>query len=126
MSYYVPGHLPKRIDEYRKRLKNLSVTFIQFSPDGSELLVNLGGEQLYSFVLNGDYSQNRGFSLRHDSFRDLLANAPEPAADENATESTQQADTSASTSSSTSATGEAESSSKNGSSKYALGILRFL
>jgi hypothetical protein len=80
-EYYVPGHLPRRIDEYRKRLKTLAITFIQFSPDGTELLVNLGGEQLYSFVLNEDYSKSH-YSLKHDTYRELLANLPEPATED--------------------------------------------
>jgi hypothetical protein len=105
LSYYVPGHLPKRIDEYSKRFKNLAVTFIQFSPNGNELLVNLGGEQLYSFVLNEDYSRQGQFSLKHDAFREMLANAPTPACGEETSAekfAEQQKDTSNSTSKSTS------------------------
>jgi hypothetical protein len=67
------GHLPKRIEEYRKRLKTLSVTFITFSPDGKELLVNLGGEQLYTFDLMSNKNQN----IKYDSFRELFANFPD-------------------------------------------------
>ena len=69
LTYYVPGHLPKKIVEYHKRMKTLSVTFLTFSPDGSELLVNLGGEQLYLFDLNG---KNQEATLKYDSFKYLL------------------------------------------------------
>ncbi len=75
-TYYVPGHLPKKIDEYRKRMKTLTVTHLTFSPNGSELLVNLGGEQLYLFnVLHSNINANeiKEFdSFRYDSFRDMF------------------------------------------------------
>lgn len=62
--------MPRRIDEYRKRLKTLSITFITFSPEGNELMVNLGGEQLYSFDLK-ESRFNRNF-LRFDSYKELF------------------------------------------------------
>ena len=76
--------MPKRIDEYRKRLKTLAITFIQFSPDGNELLVNLGGEQLYSFNLKED--PNPAFSIKYDAYRELLAKQPELDREETPTE----------------------------------------
>ncbi len=43
------GHLPQKQPDYRKKYRTLASTFLTFSPDGSELLVNLGGEQIYLF-----------------------------------------------------------------------------
>ena len=38
--------------DYRKKYRTLASTYITFSPDGNELLVNLGGEQVYLFDIN--------------------------------------------------------------------------
>ena len=46
------GHLPQKQQDYRKRYRTLASTFLTFSPDGNELLVNLGGEQIYLFDVN--------------------------------------------------------------------------
>lgn len=46
------GHLPQKQQEYRKKYRTLASTFLTFGPDGSELLVNLGGEQIYMFDVN--------------------------------------------------------------------------
>ena len=50
-TYFVPGHLPHRRPDLRTKLacKSLACTYVAFSPDGSELLANLGGEQVYLF-----------------------------------------------------------------------------
>ena len=69
LTYYVPGHLPRKIVEYHKRMKTLSVTFLTFGPDGTELLVNLGGEQLYLYDLNG---KNKEANIKYDSYKILL------------------------------------------------------
>ncbi len=66
LTMYTPGHLPARIAEYQKRMKTLSITFLSFSQEGDELLVNLGGEQLYLFDLAG------GGRFKFDSFREML------------------------------------------------------
>ena len=47
-----PGHIPQKKDDYRKKLRALAATYVTFSPDGTELLVNLGGEQIYLFDVN--------------------------------------------------------------------------
>ncbi|XP_014680234.1 PREDICTED: uncharacterized protein LOC106820210, partial [Priapulus caudatus] len=52
VTYFVAGHLPLKQQEYRKRFRTLAATYITFSPDGSELLANLGGEQIYLFDVN--------------------------------------------------------------------------
>lgn len=71
------GHLPRKIDEFRKRMKTLSVTHLTFSSNGSELLLNLGGEQLYLFdILTNLTSSTQDIKkfnkFKYDSYRDLL------------------------------------------------------
>ncbi|CAD5121988.1 DgyrCDS10441 [Dimorphilus gyrociliatus] len=48
VSYFVPRHLMED-DGCCRRGKNLTITYLTFSPNGQELLVNLGGEQVYLF-----------------------------------------------------------------------------
>ncbi|XP_058051745.1 WD and tetratricopeptide repeats protein 1 isoform X2 [Ahaetulla prasina] len=50
-QYYVAGHLPVKLPDYNNRLRVLVATYVTFSPDGTELLVNMGGEQVYLFDL---------------------------------------------------------------------------
>lgn len=40
------GHLPVKLPDYSNRLRILVATYVTFSPDGTELLVNMGGEQV--------------------------------------------------------------------------------
>lgn len=68
LTYYVPGHLPKRVDEYRRRMKTLSITFLSFNSAGTELLANLGGEQLYLFNLNDESSR----PVKYDTYKTLF------------------------------------------------------
>ncbi|KAG1683268.1 WD and tetratricopeptide repeats protein 1 [Nymphon striatum] len=49
VKYCVAGHLPLKLKEYKEKHRSLASTYLTFSPDGSELLVNLGGEQIYLF-----------------------------------------------------------------------------
>lgn len=49
VQYYVAGHLPQKQQDYRKKYRTLASTYMTFGPDGKELLVNLGGEQIYLF-----------------------------------------------------------------------------
>ncbi|KAM9806359.1 WD and tetratricopeptide repeats protein 1 isoform X1 [Syngnathus typhle] len=51
VQYYVAGHLPVKLMDYFNRLRVFVVTYVTFSPDGTELLVNMGGEQVYLFDL---------------------------------------------------------------------------
>ncbi|XP_059152428.1 WD and tetratricopeptide repeats protein 1-like [Physella acuta] len=51
-QYYIAGHLPQKQQDYKKRYRTLASTFLTFGPDGSELLANLGGEQIYLFDVN--------------------------------------------------------------------------
>ncbi|XP_077538991.1 WD and tetratricopeptide repeats 1 isoform X2 [Haemaphysalis longicornis] len=50
VTYFAAGHLPLKYP--RKRYRTLASTYVAFSPDGSELLANLGGEQIYLFNIN--------------------------------------------------------------------------
>lgn len=50
-------------------MKTLSVTHLTFSPVGNELLVNLGGEQLYLFDLM-DTTNN--YNFKFNSYKDLI------------------------------------------------------
>ena len=54
LSFIATGHLPQKQPDYRKRYRTLASTYLTFSPDGAELLVNLGGEQIYLFDVNRD------------------------------------------------------------------------
>ncbi|XP_043552702.1 WD and tetratricopeptide repeats protein 1-like [Chiloscyllium plagiosum] len=46
VQYYVAGHLPVKQPDYNNRLRVLVATYVAFNPDGTELLVNMGGEQI--------------------------------------------------------------------------------
>jgi WD and tetratricopeptide repeat-containing protein 1 len=52
MGTLFAGHLPHKQQDYKKRYRTLASTYLTFSPEGSELLVNLGGEQIYLFDVN--------------------------------------------------------------------------
>ncbi len=69
--------MPRKIKEYKKDRKTLSVTYLNFSPNGSELLLNLGGEQLYLFdILTNLTSSNRDIKqfnkIKYDSYCQLF------------------------------------------------------
>jgi len=49
---YIAGHLPQKQHDYRRKYRTLASTYVTFGPDGNELLVNLGGEQIYLFDVN--------------------------------------------------------------------------
>ena len=51
-SFVIVGHLPQKQSDYKKKYRTLAATYLTFSPDGNELLVNLGGEQIYLFDIN--------------------------------------------------------------------------
>ncbi|XP_067945862.1 WD and tetratricopeptide repeats protein 1-like isoform X2 [Watersipora subatra] len=52
VRYFVPGHVPDRVADYSRRFRMLTATYVTFSPDGRDLLVNLGGEQIYLYDVN--------------------------------------------------------------------------
>lgn len=55
VQYYAPGHLAR--EGYQNSLK-LAATYIAFNSTGSEMLVNLGGEQVYLFDVNNSRHTN--------------------------------------------------------------------
>lgn len=53
VNYFTPGHLPSRAGRVKQRRRRHYVTtFATFSPDGEELLQNLGGEHIYIYRIN--------------------------------------------------------------------------
>lgn len=51
VTYYCPGHLNKFKDR-QSHFTTKTITYLTFSPDGCELLVNMGSEQIYLYDLN--------------------------------------------------------------------------
>ncbi|XP_063972224.1 WD and tetratricopeptide repeats protein 1-like isoform X2 [Diachasmimorpha longicaudata] len=49
-QYFVAGHLKSPKTRYSER--NFATTYLTFSDDGNELLVNMGGEQIYLFDID--------------------------------------------------------------------------
>ncbi|XP_071955811.1 WD and tetratricopeptide repeats protein 1-like [Antedon mediterranea] len=49
VQYFVAAHLPSKEEVRRRRYPSLVSTYVTFSPNGKEILVNLGGEQVYLF-----------------------------------------------------------------------------
>jgi len=49
VAYFVPGHLPGAEVKFQRRLRPLASTYISYNSDGTELLCNLGGEQVYLY-----------------------------------------------------------------------------
>jgi len=49
VSYFVPGHLPGAEASFHKKLRPLTSTYLTYNAEGTELLVNLGGEQIYLY-----------------------------------------------------------------------------
>ncbi|GFG32356.1 hypothetical protein Cfor_10916 [Coptotermes formosanus] len=70
VQYYVAGHLPVKQQDYRKKYRNLASTYLTFSADGNELLVNLGGEQIYLFDINNKRKPKK-FDIQAVNFDNL-------------------------------------------------------
>ncbi|XP_054012474.1 WD and tetratricopeptide repeats protein 1-like [Hylaeus anthracinus] len=51
-QYFIAGHLQSR----QRKSRILTTTYLNFSADGNELLVNMGGEQIYLFDINNPKS----------------------------------------------------------------------
>nr|BAN20982.1 WD and tetratricopeptide repeat protein [Riptortus pedestris] len=49
VQYFVPGHVPCRRRLTERELRQYSATYVTFGPNGTDLLVNLGSEQIYLF-----------------------------------------------------------------------------
>lgn len=56
--------------DYRKKYRNLASTYLTFSADGNELLVNLGGEQIYLFDINNKRKPKK-FDIQAVNFDNL-------------------------------------------------------
>lgn len=56
----MPGHIPARVTEYSRKMRMLAATHVTFSPDGRDLLVNLGGEQIYLYNI---YDSKKSYRL---------------------------------------------------------------
>ncbi len=50
LAHFSPGHISSpQMKRTRRAFNNLATTFVTFSPDGRELLVNLSGEHIYLY-----------------------------------------------------------------------------
>jgi len=49
VQYFAPAHLPRKLEDYRRRYRSLASTYVTFDPTGRYLLANLGGEQIYLY-----------------------------------------------------------------------------
>lgn len=56
VEYYAPGHLAR--DSGGDMSYKLAATYIAFNSAGSEMLVNMGGEQIYLFDVNNTRTVN--------------------------------------------------------------------
>ena len=56
------GHLPLKDNNRNRKYRSLVSTYLTFSPTGQELLVNLGGEQVYLFDLH-NLKKPKAFSV---------------------------------------------------------------
>ncbi|GAU88282.1 hypothetical protein RvY_01014 [Ramazzottius varieornatus] len=52
VKYFAPGHLPQKEQESRNQWRNFSITDVRFSADGTSILSNIGGEQIYLFSVS--------------------------------------------------------------------------
>jgi len=62
LQYYVPGHIHPYTEILPKKPKNYVITYLTFSPDGQELLVNYGGDYVYLYNLM-DKADNAFFNI---------------------------------------------------------------
>ena len=53
VTLFPAGHLPVKLPDYNNRLRVLVATYVTFSPNGTELLVNMGGEQVWLAARGG-------------------------------------------------------------------------
>lgn len=55
-----------KLPDYNNRLRILVATYVTFSPDGTELLVNMGGEQVIRILMKwGEKRLLSGLVLKH-------------------------------------------------------------
>lgn len=69
VQYFAPGHLPPQLSkDSRRRFRAYVATYVNFSPNGYELIANLGGEQIYLF----DIKRHRK-AMRYQGFNGLCS-----------------------------------------------------
>ena len=49
LAHFAPGQISHPTIKKKKSMNNLASTYVAYSPDGSELLVNLSGEHVYLY-----------------------------------------------------------------------------
>ncbi|XP_034181101.2 WD and tetratricopeptide repeats 1 [Osmia lignaria lignaria] len=64
-QYFIAGHLHSR---QRDSNRNLTTTYLTFSADGNELLVNMGGEQIYLFDINNPKKSKTCFGYSSNTY----------------------------------------------------------
>lgn len=68
-QYFIAGHLHPR---QRDGNRNLTTTYLTFSADGNELLVNMGGEQIYLFDINNPKNSKTFFGRTMKKFSESV------------------------------------------------------
>ncbi|KAK1128068.1 hypothetical protein QLX08_000657 [Tetragonisca angustula] len=64
-QYFIAGHLHSR---QRDSNRSLTTTYLTFSADGNELLVNMGGEQIYLFDINNPKNMKTCFGYSSNMY----------------------------------------------------------
>lgn len=65
VCYFAPGHIPQRYGrDHPQKYRHYVVTYLSFSPDGQEILANLGGEHAYIFDIMNPREAFR-YSAKH-------------------------------------------------------------
>ncbi|XP_017881841.1 WD and tetratricopeptide repeats protein 1-like isoform X2 [Ceratina calcarata] len=64
-QYFIAGHLHSR---QRDTNRSLTTTYLTFSADGNELLVNMGGEQIYLFDVNNPKNMKTCFGYSSNMY----------------------------------------------------------
>lgn len=59
LSFFAIGHLPRKLEEYKRRYRSLATTYVTFDPTGRYLLANIGGEHIYLYDI---YTPKQPFS----------------------------------------------------------------
>lgn len=62
LQYYVPGHMHPYTEILPRKQRSYVITYLTFSPDGQELLVNYGGDYVYLYNLM-DQANNAFFNV---------------------------------------------------------------
>ncbi|XP_054271987.1 WD and tetratricopeptide repeats protein 1-like isoform X1 [Macrosteles quadrilineatus] len=67
VQYFVAGHIPVKQKDLQKKFRNLAATYVTFGSKGTDLLLNLGGEQIYLFDITRK-QKPKAFDLPKPSF----------------------------------------------------------